>query len=344
MHFFPRSFIPATCIILFCTACASLPRGSFSSVSNSSSPDYSLTQNWAALPATKDSADAVPIPAWQDVQSNAAVDIFFIHPTTMTGRSGDHDWNGSLENTKLNLRTDRSAIRYQASLFNGAGKIYAPRYRQAHLNCFFTKHKKEDAANALELAYQDVKASFNYYLLHFNQGRPFIVAGHSQGSLHGARLLKEAIENTPYVARLVVAYLPGMPVKTDYFMSLKPCQHPEETGCYCSWRTFKRGYLPPKYHFPGSGIVVTNPVTWDVNKPRAGKDTQLGAVLRDFNEVLPHLVSTEVHEDLLWVNKPKFPWSFLFTRKNYHIGDYNFFYADVRQNAIARVNAYFQKQ
>lgn len=69
----------------------------------------------------------------------------------------------------------------------------------------------------------------------------------------------------------------------------------------------------------------------------------MGGVLKDFNKVYPRLVRTTVHEDLLWVNKPKFPWSFLLTKKNYHVADYNFFYADVRHNAQERVKAYLQK-
>ena len=70
------------------------------------------------------------------------------------------------------------------------------------------------------------------------------------------------------------------------------------------------------------------------------QDEQLGVYLRDFQKVYPNLVSAEVYEDLLWVNKPQFPGSFLLTTKNYHIADYNFFYADVRKNAQDSVKAY----
>ena len=65
--------------------------------------------------------------------------------------------------------------------------------------------------------------------------------------------------------------------------------------------------------------------------------------MKDFKKVYPGLVETCVHEDLLWVNKPKFPGSFLLTTKNYHIADYNFFYADIRHNAQVRVNAFLGK-
>jgi hypothetical protein len=324
------------------SACASIPHGVFTPVTTSG-PDYSLNQNWCALPTQKDSADIVPIPEWRDEQPQAPVDVFFLHPTTYFGKSGYHDWNASVEDEALNLRTARLSMRYQASVFNGAGKIYAPRYRQAHLECFYTRRKKKDADQALDLAYGDVRAAFQYYMRFYNQGRPFILAGHSQGTLHAARLLKEEIENTVIQKQLVVAYLPGMPVPLDYFAVLKPCAKPQDTGCFCSWRTYRTGYLPPKEHFPEKNIVVTNPVTWDADRLSSEKEEQKGAVLRNFYALVPDLVSTEVYQDLLWVNRPKFPWSFLLTRKNYHIADYNFFYADIRFNAQERVRAYLMK-
>ncbi|HJW29552.1 MAG TPA: DUF3089 domain-containing protein [Saprospiraceae bacterium] len=330
---------PLFILLLGFSSCVSLPRGTFID-SGPSTPDYSLEQNWAALPMKKDSADAVPISTWTDQQTTSPVDVFFVHPTTYTGKSGQHDWNARLDDARLNARTDRTTIRYQASLFNGAGRVYAPRYRQAHLDCFFTKQKKEDATKALNLAYADVVAAFHYYLSHYNAGRPFIIAGHSQGTLHAARLIKEEIEGTPLQKQFIVAYLPGMPVKADYFKSINPCTTPEQTGCFCSWRTFRSGYVPKKYHRDDENIVVTNPVTWKQDETTSGKQQQLGAVLRDFCHVMPALISTQVYEDLLWVNKPKFKWSFLFMTKNYHIADYNLFYADVRRNAQDRVKAF----
>ena len=327
--------------ILLFSSCASIPRGSFVTPV-SSGPDYADATNWAALPTRFDSADVVPFKEWTDVQGETEVDVFFIHPTTYTKKKGNNQWNASLDNEKLNRRTDASTIRYQASLFNGVGNVYAPRYRQAHIESFYT-HKKKDAASALNLAYEDVRNSFNYFLEHFNEGRPFVLAAHSQGTFHAARLIREEIENQPVQQQMIVAYLPGMPVRSNYFESITPCKTPEETGCFCSWRTFRKGHIPKKLHYEDSLIVVTNPVTWNCNDVDSDKNEQVGAVLRDCNQLVPALVETDVHEDLLWVSKPKFPGSFLLVTKNYHIADYNFFYGDVRQNAQARVRAFLSK-
>jgi len=329
-------------LFLLFTACASIPKGSFGN-NIPSAPDYSNTNFWAALPFQIDSADAVPISEWQDEQANAPVDVFFIHPTTYTGKAGDNQWNADVLDKEVNLRTDKSSIRYQASLFNGAGKVYAPRYRQAHLKCYYSD-KKADAAKALDLAYQDVRSAFQYYLEHYNQGRPFIIASHSQGTDHGKRLIAELVDGKPIQDQLVVAYLVGFAVTENHFTNIKPCLQPDDTGCFCSWRTFREGYIPKKIHFPDTNVLVTNPVTWDKNKPESEKAEQLGAILREFYKLYPNLVETKIYKDLLWVNKPKFPFSFLLTTKNYHIADYNFFYADVRQNAQDRVRAFTMKK
>jgi hypothetical protein len=322
--------------------CGSLPRGAFHET-DSGTPDYSIDKNWAALPTRSDSADIVPMATWSDAQSTAAVDVFFLHPTTYTGKSQQCQWNASIDDAEMNARTDRTTIRYQASLFNGAGRVYAPRYRQAHLDCFYTDDDKDAAVRALDLAYRDLRAAFQYYLDNYNQGRPFIIAAHSQGSFHAARLIRDEIETSPLRDQFIVAYLPGIPVSATYFKRIKPCTTPTETGCFCSWRTFQEGYKPPEFHFPDDDIVVTNPVTWLADDTESEKSEQQGAVLRNLYEVVPGLVSTSVYEDLLWVSKPRFPGSFLMMTKNYHIADYNFFYADVRKNAQDRVAAYLAR-
>ena len=330
-------------LLLFSSgSCASLSKVHISH-STTESPDYSLSQNWAALPTMSDSADLVPVSIWRDEQFSSAADVFFIHPTTYTAKSRKNQWNASLSDQKLNLDTDKSTIRYQASIFNGAGKIYAPRYRQAHLKSFYPNRNPADAKQALDLAYKDVKSAFQYYLQYYNQGRPFIIASHSQGSLHASRLIGELIDNTPLQEKMIVAYMPGWPLRNDQYKTIKPCLYPDDTNCFCTWRTFREGYVPGKMHYPGQNIAVTNPVTWSCDQPACSKDAQIGGVLRDFNSLMPHLVSAEIHDDLLWVNKPKFPWSILFIRKNYHIADYNLFYADIRKNAQDRVRVYLSK-
>src|SRR5688572_5323503 len=153
-------------------SCTSIPKDSFGTY-GLGVPDYSQLKYWSAHPEVLDSADAVPIPEWENVQASSPVDVFFIHPTSYIGKRGHNKWNADINDAKVNDDVDQAPIRYQATIFNGAGKIYAPRYRQAHLHAFFTK-RKEDAKKALALAYEDVTKAFKYFLDHYHNGRPFI--------------------------------------------------------------------------------------------------------------------------------------------------------------------------
>lgn len=327
------------CFLIFC-ACSSAPKYAFIAPKNMEELDYSSLDNWASHPVKLDAADHLPAVEEIASQEDMAADVFFIHPTTFTGRRGENQWNASLEDEELNERTDQSTIRFQASIFNRAGRVFAPRYRQAHLHAFYTDDRRSAKA-ALEVAYQDVARAFEYYLENNNEGRPIVLAAHSQGTLHGTRLVKTFFDNSPLAKQLVVAYLVGMPVRKGYFKNIPPCDDRLQTNCYCSWRTYRKDYIPDR-HPVGDSILVTNPLNWKTTDEYASKELNKGAVLRNFDKVYEELVDAYVHDGMLWVSRPKFPWSFLFTRKNYHIADYNFFYFNVQDNAIDRVDAFMK--
>jgi len=303
--------------------------------------DYSQLNNWAAHPDKKDPADRTPA-GLRDEQANAAVDVFFIHPTTYLGsRHGENNWNAGVGDTKLNATTDSSTILFQASIFNGAGRIFAPRYRQAHLDAFNSKDKIS-SQQALDTAYADVEAAFDHYLKHWNHGRPFIIASHSQGAVHTKTLLRKVVENKPLQKQLVAAYIVGWRVESDFFKNIPPCQSPDQTGCYCSWRTWKKQYGRRKASEPNS--VCVNPLNWTITDGQyAPKSANLGGVVRPFSVLRPHLTDAEVYRGFLLATKPKFPGSILFIRKNYHIGDLNLYYLNVRENAQARAAAFLKK-
>lgn len=325
-------------------ACGSVrPEEPFNAAQIPPAPDYSRLENWAAHPDKSDPADKTPSPNLMVDQSSLAVDVFFLHPTTYTGfERYQRDWNASVEDQKTNKETDESTILYQASIFNGAGRVFAPRYRQAHLSVFYGKDIAS-AQQALDLAYADTKAAFEYYLQHWNQGRPFIIASHSQGARHAMYLLQELVEGKALQDQLVVAYLVGWPVKENFFKQLKPCQTPEETGCYCTWRTWNREYAL-KNGFKRDSVVCTNPLTWTTSEGQyAPKSQNHGGVVRPFTSVLPEIVDAEIYEGVLLSCKPKFPGSAFFRRKNYHIGDLNLYYMNVRENAQERVQAYMRR-
>jgi hypothetical protein len=303
--------------------------------------DYSNIKFWAAHPDKTDESDRTP-EGDTVTYDHLTADVFFIHPTTYTGDKGQEMWNGALEDQKLNIKTDEGTIRFQASAFNHAGRVFAPRYRQAHLHAYFTKDKAS-AKKAFNLAYEDVKQAFDYYLHHLNNGRPIIIAGHSQGTNHAERLLEEYFTGKPLKEKLVAAYLIGMPVRKNRFTDIFPCKDSSETGCFVSWRTFKKGYKLPAA-ISENNVCVTNPISWACDENYAPKTSNRGTLLFDFNKIYTHHIDAQVSHNILWANKPKFFGSIFLRTKNYHPADINFYYFNIRENANLRVNIYsFQK-
>lgn len=335
-------YILAFCYLI-CISCAVRPVGTFNADAVPPSPDYTDPDTWAALPFRSDSADLVPDLALRNNQETAEVDVFYLYPTTYTGKRGQKSWNADVRDESLNIRTDRTAIRNQATVFNGSCKVYAPRYRQAHLESFYTVRHKEDARKALNLAYLDVRASFEYYLRNYNHGRPLIIASHSQGTFLALRLIEEFYGQGQEEPDLVAAYLIGMPVEKNAFTTLPPCEAPDEIHCYCSWRTVHEKYRPHRVFPVGDNYAVTNPLTWRDGTEVAPRSLHVGAVLTKFHHGLyPEFLDAWIDDGLLRVSRPKIPGvPFLLTR-NYHVADYNFFYANFRQNVEDRVTAYFK--
>lgn len=342
-NYSPYYFYLLFLILLPLTSCLSIlkPRHDFATYTPYPGPDYAQDSLWAALPTRHDSADAAPrYSGLRDEQATAAADVFFIHPTTYYWNEA---WNADLTRAKLNRYTDRTTIRQQASAFNAAGRIYAPRYRQATLYSFFDEETTNGQA-ALDFAYGDVKAAFQYYLAHHNQGRPIIIAGHSQGTAHATRLLHEFFDTDPKLRRqLVAAYLIGFKVKPDEYQAIRPCADSLETGCFISYNAVATGNDYPPFH----PFVATNPLTWTLDTLLAPAALNRGGVGQEFKRIDPHVTSAKVHQGLLWVTPPKpggYP-RFLLPgrpelRHSYHIADYGLFYLNIRQNAKARVRAW----
>lgn len=336
-----------TVLALLVYGCSSCSHKSFSNANQygfktkDGIADYSDLNFWAAHPWKWDPSDSVPLPLKKDHRKDSVADVFFIHPTSFTDYT-DTAWTASIDDANLNLKTDNTSILYQASVFNEQCRIFAPRYRQAHLRAFYS-HDKAKADTAFEIAYRDVKAAFEYFLEHFNNGRPIIIAAHSQGTLHAGRLLKEFFQGKTLQNRLICAYLVGMPVPENYFASLPPCKDSLSTGCFVSWRTFKRDYTDTLFVSKESfRCIVTNPLTWTTTADYAPRTRNTGAVLKNFNKISKEVVDAQVYQNILWTCKPRFFGNIFLTQQNYHIADINFFYTNIRQNLRTRINMFWK--
>lgn len=308
------------------------PDQTFAEDTRHEAPNYAEDVAWAALPEKEDPADVTPEGA-VDGQANAQVDVFFIHPTTYY--KSDH-WLQPLGDEDANRITDDQVMRGQAAVFNSCCAVYAPRYRQATLFSFMDD--SGDGEQAIEFAYQDVETAFDYFIENHSQGRPFIVAGHSQGGLHADTLLKRKIVGTDLESRLVAAYPIGFYL--DGEGSVPVCETATQTGCQVTWNAV----APDAPSFQEtSGSICVNPINWKNDGSRADFADHLGAVDYGASGALEDkVVDAQCVDGRLHVTEvrsPNFTTEF-FGPGNYHIYDFSFFHMDVRKNAADRVAAY----
>jgi Protein of unknown function (DUF3089) len=335
------------------------PAQDFATMARPAAPDYSQPSSWAALPDREDAADVLPGGDVQDLQADAAVDVFFVHPTTYYRPD---NWNQPLDDAFTNQLTDMFVLRSQASVFNSCCRIYAPRYRQATLFSFMDGSGSGPAA--LELAYQDVERAFDHFLGHYNQGRPFILASHSQGSVHIRTLLEKRITGTPLRERMVAAYPIGFSIDRAAMAAAVPdvpvCDSAEQIGCVVSWNAVGP-QAQPWGDDPGRNICV-NPLTWRADDAHAEHALNVGSVaypgvftgsIGELKELPADYVNgkpiletgvadARCVDGMLLVSEIRSQHfrSRPMGRDNYHIYDYNLFHMNLRRNIDGKVALY----
>jgi hypothetical protein len=336
------------------------PAGVFDPQDAVAAPDYALPINWAALPTKDDPSDLVPDGIEVEPQGTQAVDVFFIHPT---GYLTSGSWTSPMDMDSGTEENTQYMMANQASAFNGCCNIYAPRYREANIFSYFQADPADRDA-LLGFAYQDVKRAFEYYLEHNNEGKPFILAGHSQGSHHARRLIKEVIDTSDLHQRMVAAYVIGsilIPVSPAWFDSLdhiSPCEAADDVHCVVAWDTMPQGAAalerPEK-------SLCTNPLSWRVDEELAaaplnegalqpagtlneaiGKnpDTPSGQVFESLAQPINALTGAQCKDGTLFIEEQKRAGFEVDAMGTYHTLDYALFYMNIHNNAKLRSRRY----
>lgn len=322
-------------------------------------PDYTKQSAWAALPTRKEGADISvnSHPARDPAQTK--VDVFYVHPTTWVGRA----WNAPFTSPSIQKAVHRGALLIQASAFNACCAVYAPHYRQAQGKAFTTYHP--DGRRAIDLAYSDVRRAFVYFRKHFNKGRPFIVASHSQGTVLAERLLKEEIWNTPAQKDWVVSYLIGGPVyRSTLGQEIPVCKKAQQTGCVVAWNARGPRYTSNRLEFVHPtqrhtkdrmlGRICVNPLTWKQDEVLASNVLHQGAIFFDAKKprIIKAFANAQCKQGRLLITKMKKPIRDTMSRildwmmgpDNYHPFEYQLYYLNIRSNALLRSQAFVRKR
>jgi hypothetical protein len=333
------------------------PSGQFAPGQAPPAPDYAHQDAWLAFPGRGGLERSTPPGTTAIDEARAPVDVFFIHPTTL---SGNGVWNAAYDAPDTTAPLNPVVLLGQASVFNECCRIYAPHYRQASV--YALKN-----TGAVDVAYADVARAFRYYIEHENHGRPFIIASHSQGTVHAGRLLQQEVLGKSIQQQLVAAYLMGSAIPARYpQVGLPVCDDARQTGCLIAWNTAQAGASWAR-KIMGSGgywwkgewrsndhveLLCVNPLNWRMTGS-APATANAGALpfptppfasgpVR-FAPLVPNVTGAACVKGMLEVDVP---WSSPFRDKlsklvgSYHLNDYGLFYAAIRQNAVDRVDAW----
>ena len=318
--------------------------------------DYSKNSSWAALPLMKDEADMIPEGESGIDQNNSPVDVFFVHPTGYL--KGDY-WTDPLEEKSATMENTQWMMANQASAYNGCCSVYAPHYRQASIYSYFGSD--ELRAEVHNFVYQDVKKSFEYFIENFSNGRPFIIASHSQGTHHSIRLLAEEIDSSDLYPRMVGAYIIGGMISKDWMRSMENigvCESAEQLGCLVHWDTMNVAQINKDMPLYSNNICV-NPISWknegslselqDAKGAVAvsgefilefsGDDGPTDQIFTPLEAPLKKYVQAQCKDGALFASDQtgtKFQ-TFSGSGGNYHGLDYALFYMDIRENAKLKV-------
>ena len=289
--------------------------------------DYSEDSNWLAIPENVEAHDT---------------DVFFVYPTIYQG-NGVQDITDpeQIEEAKVTLRT-------QASVFEDSANIYAPLYRQVGRDGF---NDVDNLNDYLAIGEEDVKNALLYYLENYNNGKPFIIAGHSQGSSTLISLLTKIWGSTGAEDRMIATYIIGFSV-TDYDIglnkSIRMCDGPRDLGCFIAYNSIKDGVQDQSVQIL-DGAIVTNPLSWKSAKDEGDyidASQNLGAVFFDENGYEPmkyaDFTSAQVKDGGLVCEVADtsilsdYPIDGI-----YHRDDYSLFYENIKENVAERIEQYF---
>ena len=302
--------------------------------------DYSQAAHWLSIPA--------PV---------MAVDVFYLYPTCWQKVDSTASNICDIDNASMLAGAPPEFAR-QATAFETYANVFAPYYRQADAN--YTLSLPEDQREKVigGIPTSDAVAAFGYYIQHYNQGRPFILAGHSQGSNVLIHLLSGYMRDNPEVyQRMIAAYVIGYPVTATYLTNnphLKFARGPDDTGVIISYNTQAPSVVPP--HNPVVSTIVglvINPITWTRTESEATTAEGLGSIMPDsltskFQPVPQYadarvdinkgvLICTSADSNELYkYTKP-------FGKGVYHSFDYPFYFFNIRANAQNRADKFLRK-
>ena len=305
--------------------------------------------HFAIASAEADGIDYAYASSWAFFADGARkdVDLFLIGPTVDMGKAGNY--NMSLTDTKRRENL-LGALYMEKGIFNQTCRIYSPYYRQMAMTVYDLPEAEQ--APYFDIAYRDVKAAFLYYMENENNGRPFMLAGFSQGGQLCVELMKDLFGDGAYDDRFIAAYVMGWRLTEDevaQYPQLVPAQGAEDTGVVIAFDCEAEGTESTLIVPKGVKTVSINPLNWKTDSTIAAKEENLGAFFTNYDgegEEFEHLCGAYISESrgtviVTDVTTDDYPAGIdSLGAGSYHVYDYQFFFRNLEQNVAARAEAW----
>ncbi len=296
---------------------------------------YAKAENWAYL---------------ETDTSDKEADVFFICPTVYGGDSENFNMALDDEETRQNFL---GATNMEKGIYDTDCRFFAPYYRQVGLSVY--QMDVQDREQYLEIAYEDVKQAFEYYMENYNDGRPIVLAGFSQGADMCIRLLKDCFADEEVKDLLVACYAIGWSISEEELQDyehLKFAQGESDVGVIVSFNSEAEDVSDSLLIPAGTKTLAINPLNWKTDGTPADKSLNKGACFTDYDgnitSEIPQLTGAYIDDvrgalKVTDVTSEEYPPVLsIFDSGVYHLYDYQFFYRNLQENVSARIANYLE--
>lgn len=297
-------------------------------------PDYNEKKFWVRIPEN------------ETHNNDKKADVFFVHGTVLHSKTEIYLDPHNEELRQLPLRPRMT----HAGSYDKTCRIFNPHYRQLTMEAHLADH--DTIVEYYKVPTQDIINAYFHYMENWNNGRPLILAGNSQGSILILALLKhlKAINKIP--KNLISANIIGYTVTQKDLdeLEMELCNSPTQQNCIISYNTLAKGGTKGFTLLPNA--LCVNPLSWTTSEEIADKSLHLGFIETEEDG------TQKIHDHATnaWIDKKigavivdiydieTAPPREYFPKGDLHSYNYPLFFKNIEANTEERVNAFFQKK
>jgi len=298
--------------------------------------DYSDPENWMELPENPDKP----------------VDVIYLYPTVYGTVEAATDDIADIDDVSMRILAIYSSVS-QAGVFEESCNVYIPYYRQFTVDRLLDMIKNSPES-LYYCASRDIYLMLDYYFEHLNEERPYILAGHSQGSVWLTVILEEYMKEHPeYLENMVAAYAIGYSVTEEYLARnphLKFAEGKDDTGVIISYNTEGPGNKSQYNCVVKEGALSINPINWKRDDTYASAEENAGSLSSD-GEIIEHYADAKVDTQRGVVicgsvelsAETKDALKEYFGTESFHLQDYSLYFNNLQQNVEDRIKSFMEQ-